>query len=76
MNSVILFYNDIEVDAKFVSWIRNLKMLFEFLWGGFLKVRYNFYNMVVFLDLLDMLMWDMVGMMFYFYDYKVSVRMV
>lgn len=74
-NPAILFYNDIEADAKFASWTRNLKTLLEPSRGGFPKVRYNLYNMAVFLDPSDMSTWDMVGMMSHFYDHKVPVRM-
>ena len=71
----INFFNDVEKDLKYKRWSKNLGQLRFQAQGGFHRVKYNMYNLAVFLDPSKPSTWDVIGMMAHFQQSTVPVRM-
>jgi len=71
----IIYFNDVETDVKFSKWSKDVNRMKFQVQGGFDAVRYNFFNLAVFLDPSDPSTWDIVIMMDHYYERSVPLRM-
>jgi len=71
---VFAFYNDIEKDAKYATWSRDVRKLLAPMQAGMPQVRHNLYNLVVIMDPSRGSTWDLVAMLDYFANNGIPVR--
>ena len=71
---VFAFYNDVEKDARYATWSKDVRKLLAPTQSGFPQVRQNLYNLVVIMDPSRGSTWDLVAMLDYFANNGIPVR--